>query len=76
MDPSPMPGDHSLLGVRDIICVVIVSDCFLGLFFFKLSSYMSSLSPDLESLNISFYFPAQETSCTYLSAIDNNLWLV
>lgn len=58
MELSPVPGDHSLLGVRDIICVVVVSDWFIGLFFFELSSYVSSLSPDLESLNMNFYFPA------------------
>lgn len=58
MAPSPVPGDHSLLGVRDIICVVIVSGWFIGLFFFELSSYVSSLSPGLERLNMNLYFLA------------------
>lgn len=58
MAPSPVPGDHSLLGVRDIICVVIESDWFIGIFFFELSSNVASLSLGLERLNMNCYFPA------------------
>lgn len=58
MAASPVHGNHSLLGVRDIISVVLISGWFIGLFFFELSSYVSSLSPDLERLNTKFYFPA------------------
>lgn len=73
MAPSPVPGGHSLFGLRDIICVVIISDWFISLFFFELSSYVSSLSTDLGKLNMNFYFSASKILCTYLSATDNKL---
>lgn len=74
MAASRVRQDHSLLGVRDTICAVIIFDWFIGLFFFKLRNQMSSLSPALERLKMSFYFSAHEISCTCLSDTDDHLW--
>jgi len=55
---SHVHRDHSLLGVRDTLCAVIVFYWLIGLFFFELNNQMSSLSPGLERLKMNFYFRA------------------